>query len=478
MRPVERKSGKILIFEPTLHRMKETTKRERQQRQLEQMKSLWKTSECALLISTKHHNNQTLQQIRMKLRPFHGILYLGKNSLVHLAAQEIYSPHHQISQWVHQKLTGEMGILFLPTLAHLGDIVTLLGTLTTSVVPRIGKTYDEDIWVRAGPSNLLPTQTGGFRSRYVVASKITRGRIEFLSDFKVIASGRMVDENDSRLCHQMGLTICYRMKLVSAIELPSGDLIPDCVLAYSTEELTQSLSSQYRLLQWLNEELSEKEEKQEIQSVEVLGDEVSCESLFSSTILDRFAQVQKSTHCVFARGAKLWASPTLWQRSETIEENCSRLLPAFRTFLEHHQSWQVDGFVIELEGAEQYAPNEESFEETCLSVVSSLQHFVPSSLNKKRSAWYYAFGETSCFLTAFAPCYLPHSSRYMIPSPETKDRCFLFLQAEHSFSRREIIPAENYSSGCPVRDLSSPAPAVCHLIRNKFQAHGQAYMAL
>jgi hypothetical protein len=111
----------------------------------------------------------------------------------------------------------------------------------------------------------------------------------------------------------------------------------------------------------------------------------------------------------------------------------------------------VDGFVIEIRG-EQYGNTIDAFAETVRRVLKYLSDHDPSFLKQTNnnnhgvvrrrimdqsnvggSGWYYEYNREPLFVTGIAPCYGTDSPRYMWPTADNIDSCFILLQGEYGF---------------------------------------------
>lgn len=163
----------------------------------------------------------------------------------------------------------------------------------------------------------------------------------------------------------------------------------------------------------------------------------ACETLV------RFAPLQRGTACVFARTAGLWGAPT-WAESLTLEQNAARIQPALSLFMRLAQGRALDGFVIELRGA-QYARDVQAFGRAVFFLLRALCDLEPRPCGCMRRGaaalgeygWWYDAAHEFCFVTTFAPFYPASHSRHAYGAGG-RDSAWIVLQPEFSFARRNI----------------------------------------
>eukprot|EP01111_Echinosteliopsis_oligospora_P003057 TRINITY_DN14923_c0_g1_i1.p1 TRINITY_DN14923_c0_g1~~TRINITY_DN14923_c0_g1_i1.p1 ORF type:complete len:204 (+),score=10.31 TRINITY_DN14923_c0_g1_i1:32-643(+) len=152
--------------------------------------------------------------------------------------------------------------------------------------------------------------------------------------------------------------------------------------------------------------------------------------------LSTFSVVMKNTHCLFAKKAKMWGSAP-WNHEWSIEQNVEACFPAFLDFTERSREEHIDGFVIEVIGAD-YCTTLDQFSNTVRRVLAHLSAHDPCEdnvVNKPyigHRGWRFCWNKQYLFITSFAPCYPDFHARYSFEAPHTS--CFVLFQPEHSFS--------------------------------------------
>jgi len=157
----------------------------------------------------------------------------------------------------------------------------------------------------------------------------------------------------------------------------------------------------------------------------------------NNATLQSFLPIKNGTECPFAKAAKLWGgSDGTWGGSDTVAANARALSEFVRR---SNAGENLDGFCIELPSDEGDPP--EAFGQRVRQTLTSLSDCDPEGENMMRKnyvgsrGWRYMYAGSDFFVTSFAPCYPPTSSRY---SFGIKDRGFILLQPELSFLRHKI----------------------------------------
>lgn len=169
-----------------------------------------------------------------------------------------------------------------------------------------------------------------------------------------------------------------------------------------------------------------------------------------ATSVGRFDSVRNKTHCIFARQAVVWGND--WDSELSLEANVDRCLP--RLFKACKLQWSAeakgtdaevvpDAFVIEACGPELFT-DVRTFGETVRRILGRISCQDPAGVDCMASrqidkrGWYFQFARESFFITCFAPCYPSAHARYQFG--EHPESCFVLLQPEMSFLRKDLPP--------------------------------------
>ncbi|HEX8646639.1 MAG TPA: hypothetical protein VF715_07035 [Thermoleophilaceae bacterium] len=166
-------------------------------------------------------------------------------------------------------------------------------------------------------------------------------------------------------------------------------------------------------------------------------------------VLEHFEPIVQGSSCLYARGTRLLGAPP-WRRGEPLEANAGRLFDRFAEFLEDGAEGGLDGIVFEI--AERgYGDDLAQLCETTRVLLTALGERDPAGSAMERDVaspdWWFTLMGRPLFVSAFAPCYPPSSSRYGFGTGST---FFLFLTAE-SFERRRAPGAATLSDAARQR---------------------------
>lgn len=197
------------------------------------LQELMGTYNKMLLVSADNVGSNQMQKIRMALRGSAEVL-MGKNTMMKYAMNQFLrsNPGHAYAK-VMPYVCGNVGFVFTN-----GDLNVVRKTLMENVEPapaRVGAIAPVDVWVPAGPTGADPGQTAFFQALNI-ATKISRGQIEIVSDVHLIQAGEKVEPGQAALLKKLemrpftyglGLTVVY----------DNGSLFDPKVLDLADEDL-------------------------------------------------------------------------------------------------------------------------------------------------------------------------------------------------------------------------------------------------
>jgi len=165
------------------------------------------------------------------------------------------------------------------------------------------------------------------------------------------------------------------------------------------------------------------------------------------------------THCVFAKGARIWGSPR-WIDESSFEENIKLSLQPLQVFLKVGMKLKLDGFVLEIVG-NKYGDTTMHFADTVRRALTIFGENDPAGLNCMKNlsrigkkGWNFDFNREPIFITTFAPCYPSDHCRYLFGAGGGKT-CYILFQPEYSFFWRNIgndTPETNWDNPQTSRD--------------------------
>jgi len=183
----------------------------------------------------------------------------------------------------------------------------------------------------------------------------------------------------------------------------------------------------------------------------------------SNSTLQKFLPIQQGTECPFAKSARLWGGKAgVWDSYVTTRANVVALTEFIRR---SNMGYNLDGFCIGLPGD----GSTEDLGRRVRSVLTALSESDPANEHMMRKkyignrGWRFRFGGADFFVTTFAPCYPPTSSRYAFGA----ENAFILLQPEMSFLRHKL------PNDTPV--TSNPPRTIRDRTRHAFLKAGRGY---
>eukprot|EP00501_MAST-03F_sp_TOSAG23-6_P001177 GSMAST32.ASY1.ANO1.1221.1 assembled CDS len=146
------------------------------------------------LVHADNVGSKQLQHIRIALRGVAQVV-MGKNTMMRRCISNwlIKNPENEIAKLLPH-IIGNVGFIFCT-----GHLAEARKVILQHVVPapcKAGVLANCDVWVPAGPTGCDPSQTSYFQALNV-ATKISKGQIEIVSDIKVCNVGERVYDNGS-----------------------------------------------------------------------------------------------------------------------------------------------------------------------------------------------------------------------------------------------------------------------------------------
>lgn len=196
-------------------------------------------------------------------------------------------------------------------------------------------------------------------------------------------------------------------------------------------------------------------------------------------VLLRFNNIRLKSQCTYAHKAKTYGAPD-WINSLSVSENLARLLPSFSNFVVVAEKEGIDGFIIQVTDPSLYSTPDD-VKALVLEVVrffkdlelekmdakaraSFLKYLESKGKNDKQWCDYGIYYEKKLFfLTPFAPCFPPSSSRYGFGE---KDLFFL-IQSTSSFALLQQLTGGDWNKTMTLRDK----------VRENFAKAGRPYAA-
>lgn len=195
------------------------------------------------IVSANHVGSNQLANIRMSLRGKAEIL-MGKNTMMRRGFRNFLeeNPGHPMGQLL-PKIVGNIGFVF--TDADLGEVRDLLIGNVVPAPARIGVEAPVDVFVPPGPTGCDPGQTAFFQA-LSIATKISRGQIEIVSEVHLLKKGDKVEPGHAALLQKLNIMpFSYGLKIESVFD--DGSVFDPAVLDLGEDDIAQKFcSASYR----------------------------------------------------------------------------------------------------------------------------------------------------------------------------------------------------------------------------------------
>lgn len=178
---------------------------------------LVETTPVALIVNVDNVGSKQMQRIRIALRGKCTLL-MGKNTMIRTALRkriEELGEDGDIEGLVTLKesVQGNMGFVFCSTMAAMQDARDVIAAEVVPAAARAGAVAPKDVIIPAGPTGLEPAQTNFFQALNI-PTKIVKGAIEMISEFKICKENEKVSLSAQALLAKLNLKpFEYGMKI-------------------------------------------------------------------------------------------------------------------------------------------------------------------------------------------------------------------------------------------------------------------------
>mmetsp|Transcript_96775 Transcript_96775/g.301845 ORF Transcript_96775/g.301845 Transcript_96775/m.301845 type:complete len:323 (+) Transcript_96775:94-1062(+) len=157
----------------------------------------------ALLVGIDHVASKQMQNIRIELRG-KAVVLMGKNTMIRkgLALGHEQYPEAGLDK-LRAAVNGNMGFIFA-TNCTLDDIRETLKKHRLSAAAKTGQVSMVDMSLPSGPTGMDPSQTSFFQALNI-GTKIVKGQIELVSDFKILSVGDRVSPSAAVLLNKLSI---------------------------------------------------------------------------------------------------------------------------------------------------------------------------------------------------------------------------------------------------------------------------------
>jgi len=190
----------------------------------------------ALLVGVDHVASKQMQDIRVELRGKATVL-MGKNTMIRKALLIGHERHPEAGMdKLRAAINGNMGFIFA-TNCTLDDIREVIQKYRKSSAAKSGQVSVVDWFIPSGPTGMDPSQTSFFQALNI-GTKIVKGQIELISDFKILALGEKVSPSAAVLLNKLSIQpFEYQMEVQQVFQ--DGSVFNAAVLDIKDEVLIQ-----------------------------------------------------------------------------------------------------------------------------------------------------------------------------------------------------------------------------------------------
>eukprot|EP00420_Gonyaulax_spinifera_P032686 CAMPEP_0197878074 /NCGR_PEP_ID=MMETSP1439-20131203/6542_1 /TAXON_ID=66791 /ORGANISM="Gonyaulax spinifera, Strain CCMP409" /LENGTH=322 /DNA_ID=CAMNT_0043497455 /DNA_START=87 /DNA_END=1055 /DNA_ORIENTATION=- len=157
----------------------------------------------ALIVGIDHVASKQMQDIRIALRG-RAVVLMGKNTMIRKALDIGHERHPDAGMDIlRAKVYGNMGFIFA-TNCTLDDIRAVVTKYVLSSAAKTGQVSMVDWSIPSGPTGMDPSQTSFFQALNI-GTKIVKGQIELISEFKILQIGDKVSPSAAVLLTKLNI---------------------------------------------------------------------------------------------------------------------------------------------------------------------------------------------------------------------------------------------------------------------------------
>lgn len=183
--------------------MPNAEKLEKKQKYFDKLIDLCLNTESALLVGVDNVASKQMQDIRIELRG-KAVVLMGKNTMIRKALAIGHEEHPEAGlDILRENIKGNVGMIF-NTNSTLDEIRTIISQHRKSSGAKSGQLSNVDLALPSGPTGMDPSQTAFFQALNI-GTKIVKGQIELVSEFKILLTGEKVSPSAAVLLTKLGI---------------------------------------------------------------------------------------------------------------------------------------------------------------------------------------------------------------------------------------------------------------------------------
>eukprot|EP01115_Flamella_aegyptia_P010876 TRINITY_DN49005_c0_g1_i1.p1 TRINITY_DN49005_c0_g1~~TRINITY_DN49005_c0_g1_i1.p1 ORF type:complete len:312 (-),score=162.77 TRINITY_DN49005_c0_g1_i1:36-971(-) len=173
---------------------------ERKQAYFSKLGQLLQEYNKILIVGADNVGSNQMQKIRKALRG-KAVVLMGKNTMVRKAIRGFAETNPKLQE-VLPYVKGNVGLVFAKD--DLSGVKKIISENKVSAPAKAGAISPVDVIVPAGPTGLEPTQTS-FLQALNIASKISKGQVDIVSDVKILVVGQKVGSSEATLLAKLNI---------------------------------------------------------------------------------------------------------------------------------------------------------------------------------------------------------------------------------------------------------------------------------
>jgi len=156
-----------------------------------------------IIVETEHVGSSQMHQIRFSLRKKATIL-MGKNTMFRKVVKDRIASDYRLEALLPH-IKGEVGFIFCK--GNLIEIMDIINANKIKAPVTVDSLAPVDVIIKAGSTNLEPTRTC-YLAANNIATKISRGTIEIVSDVWLIKKGEKVNFSQAAILSALNIQPC------------------------------------------------------------------------------------------------------------------------------------------------------------------------------------------------------------------------------------------------------------------------------
>ncbi|KMV65806.1 60S acidic ribosomal protein P0 [Encephalitozoon cuniculi EcunIII-L] len=207
--------------------------KERKELTYERARKLFETYSRFALVKIENVVSTQLKDIKRQWGG-NAELLMGKNSAIRRAIADLGKPE---LSGVYDLVKGDVCFVFFKGNAR--DIKKAIDENVREACAKVGNVAQRDVWVESCITGMTPDKTSYFQA-LGIATKITKGKVEIISPYKVLSEGDKVGPSQANLLGMLNIKpFCYKMTMHQIYE--DGVIYDSSLIDIGEEDIFASL---------------------------------------------------------------------------------------------------------------------------------------------------------------------------------------------------------------------------------------------